>query len=405
VKLIFINTAYPQEYYSQLKLDTNNNLQIASNAFQWAVIDGLEQNEIDYTLACTPALPAYPRYKNLFTPRGEMSVNGKIRGHYLKYCDLPAIKQLSVRRVLRNYISKWCEQNKYEDKLIALVYTQNVSQMGAAIDLKKKYSNLIVAPIVTDLIDNAMDFAANHSLLKCLQVKLEAKGEKKLFPNVDKYILLTSQMTDCIPEAEGKYIVVEGIASEESIISHTEIKKDDEIRTLLYTGTFQEFGGVKFLIEAFRKTTNPKFRLVLCGNGVLKEYVEKSSKEDARIVYKGRLERTEIIKLQQKATLLINPRRPNGGITKYSFPSKTMEYMASMTPMIGYHLEGIPMEYHEQMYIPNDLSVEALENCINETLSMPLNVLQDKAIKAKDFISQNKTSKIQIKKIIDFIVY
>lgn len=403
MKLIFINTAYPQEYYSQLKLDTNNNLQIASNAFQWAVIDGLEQNEIDYTLACTPALPAYPRYKNLFTPRGEMSVNGKIRGHYLKYCDLPAIKQLSVRRVLRNYISKWCEQNKYEDKLIALVYTQNVSQMGAAIDLKKKYSNLIVAPIVTDLIDNAMDFAANHSLLKCLQVKLEAKGEKKLFPNVDKYILLTSQMTDCIPEAEGKYIVVEGIASEESIISHTEIKKDDEIRTLLYTGTFQEFGGVKFLIEAFRKTTNPKFRLVLCGNGVLKEYVEKSSKEDARIVYKGRLERTEIIKLQQKATLLINPRRPNGGITKYSFPSKTMEYMASMTPMIGYHLEGMPEEYYEHMYTPKDLSVEALAECINETLSLPFETLQAKAIAAAEFIAENKTSKAQVQRIIDFL--
>lgn len=403
MKLIFINTAYPQEYYSQLKLDTNNNLQIASNAFQWAVIDGLEQNEIDYTLACTPALPAYPRYKNLFTPRGEMSVNGKIRGHYLKYCDLPAIKQLSVRRVLRNYISKWCEQNKYEDKLIALVYTQNVSQMGAAIDLKKKYSNLIVAPIVTDLIDNAMDFAANHSLLKCLQVKLEAKGEKKLFPNVDKYILLTSQMTDCIPEAEGKYIVVEGIASEESIISHTEIKKDDEIRTLLYTGTFQEFGGVKFLIEAFRKTTNPKFRLVLCGNGVLKEYVEKSSKEDTRIVYKGRLERTEIIKLQQKATLLINPRRPNGGITKYSFPSKTMEYMASMTPMIGYHLEGMPEEYYEHMYTPKDLSVEALAECINETLSLPFETLQAKAIAAAEFIAENKTSKAQVQRIIDFL--
>lgn len=403
MKLIFINTAYPQEYYSQLKLDTNNNLQIASNAFQWAVIEGLEQNEIDYTLACTPALPAYPRYKNLFTPRGEMSVNGKIRGHYLKYCDLPAIKQLSVRRVLRNYISKWCEQNKYEDKLIALVYTQNVSQMGAAIDLKKKYSNLIVAPIVTDLIDNAMDFAANHSLLKCLQVKLEAKGEKKLFPNVDKYILLTSQMTDCIPEAKGKYIVVEGIASEESIISHTEIKKDDEIRTLLYTGTFQEFGGVKFLIEAFRKTTNPKFRLVLCGNGVLKEYVEKSSKEDARIVYKGRLERTEIIKLQQKATLLINPRRPNGGITKYSFPSKTMEYMASMTPMIGYHLEGMPEEYYEHMYTPKDLSVEALAECINETLSLPFETLQAKAIAAAEFIAENKTSKAQVQRIIDFL--
>ena len=109
------------------------------------------------------------------------------------------------------------------------------------------------------------------------------------------------------------------------------------------------------------------------------------------------------MRLQSKSTLLINPRIPNGGITKYSFPSKTMEYMTSMTPMIGYHLEGMPKEYYEHMFTPDDLSVEALTRCINDTLTLPLDVLQSKAERANTYIVDNKNSEKQVKRIIDFV--
>lgn len=403
MKLIFITTAYPQECYEQIKTDANGLIQAPANVFQWAVIDGLERNGIDYTLACTPALPAYPRYKRLYTPQGEMSVDGKIRGHYLSYCDLPAVKQLSERRVLRSYLANWCKENENEDKLIALVYTQNVAQMGAAIDLKNEYPNLIVAPIVTDLINNAMDFLANRRLLKRIQMKLEEKGQRKIFPKIDKYILLTHQMTECIPEAKGKYIVVEGISPKDSLKSKHIVARDEKVRTLLYTGVLEKYAGVDQLVDAFYKTTNLDFRLIICGSGSSISHINEVAKKDSRIIYKGRVEREEAVQLQHKCTLLINPRIPNGNITKYSFPSKTMEYMTSMTPMIGYHLEGIPKEYYEHMYTPKDLSVEALAECINKTLSLPFETLQNKAITAAEFIAKNKTSKAQVKRILDFL--
>lgn len=404
MKLLFVNSAYPRVCYNRLKEDANGLLEIASNVFQWAVIDGLENNGIDYTLACVPTLPAWPRYKYMFTPDGIMSVEGMERGHYLRYLNLPALKQLSQRRVLRKYINKWCSENKKEDKLVALVYGQYVSDMGAAIDLKKKYSNLVVVPIITDLIDNAMDFSANHFWLKRIQVRLEKKGQHKLFPDVDKFILLTHQMTDYIPEAKGKYIVVEGIAPKDSLKSTYSIDKDEKVRTLLYTGVLEKFAGVTELVDAFSQTTNPDFRLIICGSGTSATYVRDMANKDNRIIYKGEVERKDAVKLQRECTLLINPRRPNGNITKYSFPSKTMEYLTSMTPMIGYHLEGIPEEYYEHMYTPEDLSTEALTECINKTLSLDIEILQDKAKKAAEFITVNKSGKTQIKRIIDFII-
>lgn len=403
MKLLFINCAYPQECYERLHKESNGMLSAPINVFQWAVIDGLERNGVDYTLACVPSLPAWPRYKRMFTPKGVMSVNGFSRGHYLSYLNLPAVKQVSERRVLRKYINDWCKKNKNEDRLVALVYGQFVAEMGAAIDLKHKYPNLVVTPIITDLIDNAMDFSANRRLLKRIQVKLEEKGQRKLFSKVDKYILLTHQMTECIPEAKGKYIVVEGIAPKDSLKSKYIVAKDEKLRTLLYTGVLEKYAGVDQLVDAFYKTTNADFRLIVCGSGSSASHVKDVADKDSRIIYKGRVEREEAVLLQRESTLLINPRIPNGNITKYSFPSKTMEYMTSMTPMIGYHLEGIPEEYYEHMYTPKDLSVEALAECINETLSLPFETLQAKAKAATEFIAENKTSKAQVQRIIGFL--
>lgn len=404
MKLLFVNSAYPKECYSQLNRDAQCFLQVPSDVFQWAFIDGLERCGIDYTLACTPALPAWPRYQRFFTPSGEMKVDENVRGHYLRYCAAPVLNQKSWKSALKSYILNWCKANANEDKLIVICYTQQADRLGAAVALKKYFPNLVVAPIVTDLIDNAMDFAANRTFAKRIQVKLEERAERRLFPKVDKFVLLTRQMTECIPEAVDKYIVMEGIASWDSIAPRDPLTKSEDIRSLLYAGTFQEFGGLRMLVDAFLKTKDPRFRLVLCGQGVLKDYVEKASSADSRIIYKGLVSHEDVVRLQRESTILINPRRPNGGITKYSFPSKTMEYMSSLTPMMGYHLEGIPEEYYAYMFTPKDLTQEALTDCINNTLSLPLDLLQKKANEAFRFVAHNKNSIEQVRRIIEFLI-
>lgn len=403
MKILFLNSVYPQDCYEQLLKDAHGVQQVQSDVFQWAVIDGLERGGYDYTLACCPALPAWPGYRHLLTPKGTMAVNNKMRGHYLRYCSAPVLNQISRKIVLKKYVRNWCEQNREEDLLIAITYTHSADKIGAIVSLKKTFTNLVIAPIVTDLIDNALEFAANRKPLKRVQFYLEEKAQKRLFHKIDKYVLLTSQMTECIPEAADKYMVMEGVAPWEWIIPRERDKKDETVRSLLYTGTFQEFGGLRLLVDAFMQTSNPCFRLVLCGSGVLQEYVEEAARTDKRIIYKGRVSHEEVVRLQRSSTLLINPRRPNGGITKYSFPSKTMEYMSSLTPMIGYHLEGIPEEYYLYMYTPEDLSQESLTECINQTLSLPLGVLQEKADAAFEFVAKNKNSVAQIKRMINFL--
>lgn len=401
MKFLFLNMAYPQECYEKIMHDARGALQVPSNVFQWAVINGLERNNVDYCLVSVPALPAWPRYRHFFSPKGNMTVNGLIKGLMLRYCDAPLLKQVSQRRILRDYIKNWYLDNEGNNPVV-LIYTQQSELLGAAIDVKDIFPRLKVIPIITDLIENAFDFKSNNTFLKRMQIKIEAKEEHRLFPKVDNFVLLTEQMTEFIPEAIGRSIVVEGIAPSNNINLNF-LPKSDKTRSILYTGALEEYAGIRVLVDAFRGVKITDVRLIICGNGGDADYVKQAANEDDRIVYRGRVDHEEAIRLQKECTLLINPRQPNGGITKYSFPSKTMEYMSSGTPMIGYHLEGIPEEYHEHMYSPSDLTVKSLARCIENTIALPSSELYNKAVHAARFISECKSSKAQVKKILDFI--
>src|SRR5690606_24382556 len=128
--------------------------------------------------------------------------------------------------------------------------------------------------------------------------------------------------------------------------------------------------GIETLLKAFSFTSNPKYKLMICGDGDAKDLVYDYLHKDDRIKYLGKLPHDKTLLLQKNADLLVNPRTPKGEFTKFSFPSKTMEYLALGTPVLMYKLPGIPNEYFNYCYTIDDYSHEALANKINEILSL-----------------------------------
>ena len=244
------------------------------------------------------------------------------------------------------------------------------------------------------------NFASNNTFLKRIQTKLEIKKVKRLYKTIDRYVLLTEAMTEKIPESKNSHIIIEGLA-QNPVIEGNNIEKIK--RSILYAGTLEEYSGVKMLIDAFCATKNDANKLIICGSGTCQKYIEEKAAIDNRIEFRGSLPRTEILKLQKQVFLLINPRQPTNEITRFSFPSKTIEYLSSGTPMIGFKLEGIPNEYYEYMYVVDEISIEALQHALEEILSQPSTVLHQFGQKAKEFILENKTAKVQVSKIINFL--
>ena len=107
--------------------------------------------------------------------------------------------------------------------------------------------------------------------------------------------------------------------------------------------------------------------------------------------------------MQQRAAVLVNPRQNNEEFTKYSFPSKTMEYLASGVPVVAYKLDGIPDEYDSYLnYVP-DNSVEALTKTIQSICDMSPEERKDKGERARKFVLNEKNAEKQAKRILDFL--
>ncbi len=403
MKIVFISGLYSVGSEAELLAQCKGTgLQNASNTFQWALVQGLLDNNIDLKVLSFPYLPCFPfGYKSVFTPELPIWYEVKEIGTMISYCTVPVIKKWHIQGLIKKKLKQIVKANCGNEPIYVITYTASPSFISPLISLKKQY-DIRICPIITDLIEFYNDPIYNRSFLKKLQGNIEKEQTVKNYPFIDKFVLLTEAMKEIIPTARDKSIVVEGIAA---------VRKDlyiggkvyDKQRTLLYTGALAAHSCVNELVESFCLTSNPEFRLVICGDGVWKDYIKERAKTDKRIIYKGLVSRNEAVSLQKEATALINPRKPNLSVTKYSFPSKTMEYLSSGTPMIGYKLEGIPQEYYKYYYTVEDMTAEGLAKVIDQVLTKPAEELSTKAKEAFDFIVENKTAKEQASKIIDFI--
>ena len=117
------------------------------------------------------------------------------------------------------------------------------------------------------------------------------------------------------------------------------------------------------------------------------------------IRYYGYVDGNRVRQLQAEATVLINPRQNTDAFTKFSFPSKTMEYLASGKPVIGYKLDGIPAEYDPYIQYVADNSIEALQDKLLEICSLPECERHAIGQRSRAFILENKNPKAMCRRI------
>ena len=128
--------------------------------------------------------------------------------------------------------------------------------------------------------------------------------------------------------------------------------------------------------------------------------IRQAADQDSRIDFRGQLPRNEILKLQKLATVLVNPRQNNEEFTKYSFPSKTMEYLSSGIPVVAYRLDGVPDEYENYLFYVKEDTVESLAEKLWEICELTPEARKAAGQKGRDFVLSEKNSVVQTAKII-----
>ena len=182
-----------------------------------------------------------------------------------------------------------------------------------------------------------------------------------------------------------------------------EIQKKNIPNSLVFTGSLTKNVGIEEMIQAFVECGRIEYELRIFGSGDLAEKISHLSQIHKNIKYYGQVDNTRAVQEQISATLLLNPRFSDGEYTKYSFPSKLIEYMASGTPVLTTALPGIPNEYLKYVYVFESENLTGYKNTLLHILNKDKNELHSAGIRAKEFVTHSKTNSAQAKKIIKWI--
>ena len=217
------------------------------------------------------------------------------------------------------------------------------------------------------------------------------------------YVLLTEAMNDYLNQKGKPYVILEGHADITMADRIPAMEKKTEPRICFYAGGVSKQYGLSNLVEGFRKANLPNARLHIYGPGDYVKELQQIAAEDQRFFYGGMLLNTEIVKKEQEATLLVNPRPTGEEYVRYSFPSKTMEYMASGTPVLTTVLPGMPKEYHSYVYLLEDETADGITQKLKEVLANSDETLFRKGMEARKFVLEQKNNVIQASKILDML--
>lgn len=214
------------------------------------------------------------------------------------------------------------------------------------------------------------------------------------------YVFLTEAMNDYIGNREKPYVVLEGhadIAMEQKVPS---LERKGGKRICLYAGSLSRRYGLGDLVEGFQAADLPETELHIYGAGDFEPELKAIAETDPRIYYGGMLLSGEVVEKEMEATLLVNPRPTNEEYVKYSFPSKTMEYMSTGTPVLMTRLPGVPKEYLPHLFLIGEESAAGISAALTEALSFSNEELFRRGCAARRFVLEERNNVVQAGKIL-----
>lgn len=267
----------------------------------------------------------------------------------------------------------------------------NVSVSLGCLLAAYKY-NVPFLAIVTDLPD----------MFEGHEKKMDYYIEQWILNHATGYIFLTEAMNFRVNKKNKPYIVLEG-----HVDSHQEkeaaIEKNSKF-IVMYAGALAKIYGIDYLVEGFAKANLENAELHLYGKGDYDSELQEIAKHNPSIKLFGEKLNEEIVDAQKRATILVNPRPSDAEYTKYSFPSKNMEYMASGTPVLTTRLPGMPEEYYPFVYLLDQEDAQGIKDKLEEIYALGREELQRKGNEAKEFVLKYKNSKVQAGKVIKELI-
>ena len=400
--ILFLSNLIPECMTEEVAQKQSRTMQNAAVSFQDNLISGIEINT-GAALNLFNLLPinSYPRfYSDASVKSFAYAHTENARDYNVGFCNLQYIKHILLSHSYKKQFKKYWKQHH---PAMVICYTPNINFLKALKWVKKKHPQVKSCVIIPDMPE-FNDMSNNQSLIRRCFYRHTSKKTRKYIQFADSFVYLTEQSAAYFCDTK-PYTVVEGIIPDSRISDHPVLTETHpDLKQIVYTGTTNQKFGILTLLEAFSMIEGSEYRLVICGCGDSDEIIREKSRLDPRIVFKGIVSHKEALQIQKTATVLVNPRQNIGEFTKYSFPSKTLEYLASGVPLVAYKLDGIPDEYNGYIHYVGDNRPETLAETLQDVCSRPDHTRKDYAQKARLFVETTKNKIYQTQRIVDMLM-
>lgn len=373
---ILFLSAYPDSYYRSVTALDPKTVSPAAQKYNHLLLKGLKKNGANVTVLCTsnPLSRLQGKEENKASVIEEDGIHYEIAPYSNNRMQNHHISSAWLKETMKAYYSA------HRDAYLILDYLAPLSKEAA--DYARKY-----CVIVTDLPETI--YLKGNALRK----KYYIHRGYQIINSAQSSILLSRLMKEKLPKSQPS-LVLEGIVD-----SNREIIAAEKKPYILYAGAISKECGIDRLVEAFSQI-HTHYELHLYGNGTYVDELKRYCIDYSNIVYDGMVDNATVLKYEQEASLLINPRPVNTAFSRYSFPSKNLEYMSSGTPLLTTKLLSMPAEYEPYVYLFPDDSVEGIQRGLENTLSdLPIhrnNIGQQ----AREFVMQNKSETAQASKVL-----
>jgi len=352
MNLLFLCGCFEPQHEAEVTSASKGMMEHASNLHQRRLIEGLRSQRCTVQVVSAPFIGAWPVRSSWRVFRG-FRLPSEQGIAYVLFHNLWGWRSISRARALRRPVDAFVRQTQGTRRAI-IVYAPHTPFLYAAVRAKRMAPDISICLVVPDLPQYMNPNTARrrfYDFCKAFDIRLFEKWNRE----VDSYLLLTRPMAEALHAGNRPFVTAEGLTDGGPVL-----RPGARSTTFVYAGKLVRRFGVERLLEAFSMLNNPEYRLMICGDGEMRHAVEAAARSDSRIGYAGVLTQRELRDVLSGAGVLVNPRTGEEAYTRYSFPSKIIEYLQTGLPVVSNWLEGMPEAYRQLMYCPKDDTSAAL---------------------------------------------
>lgn len=387
-EVFFLGLMYSDETLDEARSCSKAGVQMAPHIFQQNLLRGFsDRGDVSLKVIHVPPLGSFPiHYKKAVMP----TLNWKSGYQQVGYLNVPEVKHMIQEHRIKTIIKK--ELDNSRDQYI-FIYTMYPPFVRAAYTLKKKNPHLHVCLLQTDPI-LGKDGIYTKNTARNIRKGRKLINKMKTF---DSFVVLTKYLAEAMETGSKPYTIVDCIIND-SGNAFTTCERPAGRNRFLYTGSTRSTNGIITLVDAFEYL--PEAELWICGGGDSDEYIREKEKTLRNIRFFGSVDHSKIADIQSQCDYMINPRKPTGEVTKYSFPSKTAEYMMTGKPTVMYKLEGLSEDYDDLLNYVFSEDPKGLADELKEIINADQGQLISKAERARAYVLRKKSPQAQADRII-----